>query len=147
MRIKLLYILLLVLCLFSCNGNKSKTQTINENSQEIIPSDTLPLGIQFRQKCEQMKQDSLLPGVKHYSYEIHCYDSCIYSLTVDIKMQYPEISDNSHASYRNNNGLRRFYSCQLSNWVESITGKKLMFIFQRPLLGQQIVLLIIFQSS
>ncbi len=38
-------------------------------------------------------------------------------------MQYPEMPDNSYASY-NNNGLRRFYSCQLSNWVESITGKK-----------------------
>lgn len=123
MRIKIFYILLLTLCLFSCNGNKSTTQAINENGQEVVPSDTLPLGMQFRQKCEQMEQDSLLPGVKRYSYEINCYDTCIYSLSVDIKMQYPEMPDNSYASY-NNNGLRRFYSCQLSNWVESITGKK-----------------------
>ncbi len=39
-------------------------------------------------------------------------------------MQYTEIPDNSYASYKNNNGLTRFYYCQLSNWVESITGKK-----------------------
>lgn len=32
--------------------------------------------------------------------------------------------DNSYASYENNNGLRRFYSCQLCDWVKSITGKK-----------------------
>lgn len=124
MRINFLYIMLLVLCFYSCNRNKSTKQPITENNQEVVPSDTLPLGIQFRLKCEQMEKDSLLPGLKCYSFEVPCYDTCIYSLTVDIKMQYPELPDNSYASYENNNGLRRFYSCQLCDWVESITGKK-----------------------
>lgn len=119
-----IYILIVVLCFYSCNKNGATTQSIKEDCQETVPSDTLPLGMQFRQKCEQMEQDSLLPGVKHYSYEVNCYDSCIYSLSVDIKMQYPEMPDNSYASYENNNGLRRFYSCQLCDWVEAITGKK-----------------------
>lgn len=70
MRINILYILLFVLGLFSCEGNKSTMQRKNENDPESISPNTLPLGIQFRLKCEQMEQDSLLPGVKHYTYDI-----------------------------------------------------------------------------
>ena len=124
MRLSYLYLLLFVLCFYSCNRNQSPKHPITENNQETVSSDTLPWGIQFRLKCEQMEKDSLLPGLKSYTYEVPCCDTCIYSLTVDIKMQYPEMPDNSYASYENNNGLRRFYSCQLCDWVESITGKK-----------------------
>lgn len=124
MRLSYLYLFLFVLCFYSCNRNQSPKHPITENNQEAVSSDTLPLGIQFRLKCEQMEKDSLLPGLKSYSYEVPCCDTCIYSLTVDIKMQYPEMPDNSFKSYKNNNGLRRFYSCQLCDWVESTTGKK-----------------------
>lgn len=124
MNCKNVLLLLFGILVMSCHSTHNKKNSINEVINQEEKNDSLPLGIKFREKCEQMAQDTLLSGVKHYSYDIHCYDSCFYSLTVDINMQYPEMPDNSYASYENNNGLRRFYSCQLCDWVKSITGKK-----------------------
>lgn len=121
---KLFVFLVIAFCLSSCLKKEKNQEFSHDAIEETIQADTLPLGVQFLLDCNVMLKDSCHQIMKEYQFEVPCVDSCYHSLTAKIRMQYPEIPASSITSYENNNGLRRFYSCQLCDWVESFTGEK-----------------------